>query len=118
MEFTAKLFGKQWVDDVIREPESKHSLALWFRKEQDNPVIRYVDAMAEFILKSGSVKCDAAQLANKLRSDFNETLSEMGCAVSLAKKGLTVTMEPFFPKRGPDLVGVGEHEYFIENRKV
>jgi len=112
------LFGKDWVDSVVRSPDSQHPLGRWYRKNPENPVGRYVEGLAEFILKSGLITCDVARLASKLKADFTETLSEMGYAVFLAKHGFRVTMEPFFPKAGPDLVAISEHEYFVENRKV
>ena len=118
MEFTEKLFGEDWAGAVVRSSDSQHPLARWYRKGPNNPVGRYVECLAEFILKSGMVKCNAARLASKLKAEFEETLSEMGYAVFLAKHGLVVTMEPFFPKQGSDLVAVGEHDYFVENRKV
>jgi hypothetical protein len=116
--FLQELFGKDWVDSVVRAQDSQHPLARWYRENADNPVARYVETLAEVVVKSGRITCNPARLASKLKAEFEETLSELGYAVFLAKQGLRVTMEPFLPKAGPDLTAVGEHEYFVENKKV
>ncbi len=113
-----ELFGKEWVDSVITSADSKHPLALWHKKNPDNPVVGYVSRLAEFILKGGMVKCDSTRLTSKLRADFAETLTEMDYSVFLGEQGFQVMMEPCWPKAGPDLVAAREDEYFVEIRNV
>jgi hypothetical protein len=119
VQFLRDLFGEEWVQSVILSPDSQHPLALWHGKTPNNPVGNYANELAEFILKSGVVKCDVLQLATKLRADFVPTPVEMDYAVFLGKQGFQVTMEPLAPKRGPDLVACQDrNEYFVEIRKV
>lgn len=119
MQFLQELFGEEWVQSVVRSLDSQHLLALWHRKNPDNPVGNYTNELAEFILKGEFVRCDVSQLANKLKADFVETLVEMGYAVFLGKQGFHVTMEPFAPKRGPDLLACKDGtECFVEIKRV
>jgi hypothetical protein len=101
VDYLQKLFGKEWVDENIKSPHSRHPLALWYRKGADNPVVRYADGLAEFILKNGLIECDSVCLASKLKAEFPETLAEMGYAVFLGKQRFQVTMEPSYPDAGP-----------------
>ena len=81
MQSLQDLFGEEWIQSIIRSPDSQHPLARWYRKSPDNPVGNYTNELAEFILKGGSIKCDVLQLAAKLKADFVPTLVEMGYAV-------------------------------------
>ena len=119
MQSLQDLFGMEWIQSIIRSPNSQHPLARWYRKSPDNPVGNYTNELAEFILKGGSIKCDVLRLAAKLKADFVPTLVEMGYAVFLGRKGFHVIMEPLAPRRGPDLVACQDRsEYFVEIRKV
>lgn len=113
-----QLFGAEWVERVIRSADSQHPLALWHRKALDNPVARYADYLADFILNSGLLKCDSGRLGSKIKADFLATLGEMGYAVFLGEQGFHVTMEPFAPKAGPDLHAKRGEDYFVEIRRV
>jgi hypothetical protein len=112
------LFGKEWVERTIRSADSSHPLGLWHKKASDNPVGRYADGLAHFILNSGMVKCDPVRLASKLKAEFEETLCEMDYAVFLGKQGFHVPMEPTAPLAGPDLAAVRDNEYLVEIRRV
>ncbi len=117
-ETTSELLGEEWVEREMLCADPRHLLGRWYRKSVDNPVTRYVDELAGFVLNSGAVTCDTARLATKLKGEFVETLIEMDYAVFLGKQGFKVTMEPFAPKAGPDLLGVRGYEYYFEMRKV
>jgi hypothetical protein len=118
MKQLQKLLGEEWVEREMLCADPQHLLGRWYRKSVDNPLTRYVDELAGFVLNSGAVTCDTARLATKLKGEFGETLIEMDYAVFLAKQGFKVTMEPSAPKAGPDLLGVRGHEFYFEMRKV
>ena len=119
MQFLEELFGEEWVQSVVLSPDSRHPLALWHGKGVNNPIGNYTNELAEFILSGGFVTCDVPQLANKLKANFVETLVEIGYAVFLGKQKLRVTMEPFAPRKGPDLAASHDRrEYFVEIKKV
>ena len=101
MESLRNLLGDEWIKQEVLSADPEHLLGRWHKKNPDNPFTRYADDLAGFILKGG-VKCDLARLATKLKSEFVETLVEMGYAVFLAKQGFQVTMEPTAPEAGPD----------------
>ena len=77
MNHIRKLLGDEWVEQEVLCAEPKHWLGLWHKKNPDNPVERYAEELAGFIL-GGGVKCDLGRLATKLKGEFAETLVEMG----------------------------------------
>jgi len=117
VESLRNLLGDEWIKQEVLSADPEHLLGRWHKKNPDNPFTRYADDLAGFILKGG-VKCDLARLATKLKSEFVETLVEMGYAVFLAKQGFQVTMEPTAPEAGPGLLAVRGSEYYVEVRKV
>lgn len=117
MKNIQQLLGEEWVSHEILGGEAKHPLGKWHRKHPNNPVIRYVEELAGFVLDD-AVRCDVSRLASKLKGEFVETLIELGYAVFLAKQGFRVVMEPTAPEAGPDLLAVKNAEYYIEIRKV
>jgi len=55
-----KLLGEEWVKNEMICDQPKHFLGRWYKKSADNPITRYADELADFILNSGSVKCVGA----------------------------------------------------------
>lgn len=117
MQNLRTLFGEEWMEREVVCAEPEHPLGKWYKKSPDNPVTRYTDELVGFVL-NGAVKCDMARLADKLKAEFVETLTELGYAVFLAKRGFQVTMEPTAPTAGPDLLAVKDASYYVEVRKV
>lgn len=117
MKNIQRLLGEEWVSREVLGGEAKHPLGKWHRKHPNNPVIRYVEELAGFVL-DGAVRCNASRLASKLKGEFAETLIELGYAVFLARRGFRVMMEPRAPEAGPDLLAVRNGEYYVEIRRV
>jgi hypothetical protein len=117
MQNLRRLFGEEWMEREMLCAEPEHLLGKWYKKRPDNPVTRYTDELVGFVF-DGAVKCDIARLADKLRAEFVETLTELGFAVFLAERGFQVTMEPTAPAAGPDLLAVKDAPYYVEVRKV
>jgi hypothetical protein len=118
MENLRRLLGEDWVTREVLCADPRHVLGRWYKKSPDNVVTRHVDALADFILHHDAVRCDAQRLATKLKGEFADTLVEMDYAVFLGRQGFQVTMEPFAPNAGPDLLAVRDVEYFLEIRRV
>jgi hypothetical protein len=81
LKYIRKLMGEKWVEREILCAEPRHPLGEWYRKSSDNPITRYTNELADFILNSRSFKCDVARLATKVSGEFVDTLVEMGYAV-------------------------------------
>jgi hypothetical protein len=85
LEYLRKLLGGEWIEQEVLGADPKHLLGRWYKhRGPDNLFGRYCEELVSFIMKDG-VKCDLTRLANKLKSEFLETLVEMGYAVFLAK---------------------------------
>src|SRR5712691_1990499 len=117
MQSLRTLFGEEWMEREVLCAEPEHLLGKWYKKSPDNPITKYTGELVGFVL-NGAVKCDTARLADKLRSEFVETLIELGYAVFLAERGFQITMEPTAPAAGPDLLAVMDAPYYVEVRKV
>ncbi len=118
MKHLRKLLGDEWIERNVVDGEPKHALGRWYQKSPESSVIRYTEDLADFVLNNDALKCDTARLATKLKSEFVDTIVELGYAVFLAKRGCAVTMEPTAPKAGPDLLVVKDESHYVEVRKV
>lgn len=113
-----RLLGEDWIDREVVCAEPTHLLGRWYKKNPDNAVTRHTESLVDCILNGTGVRCDVNRLADKVRSEFLDTLVEMDYAVFLARNGFAVTMEPCHPNAGPDLLAVRDCEYFVEIRRV
>lgn len=114
-----KLMGDAWVEHELLSGGGRHPLGVWLRTHPKNEVVSYVERLSEFLYAHPKIIFDAKSLPNKLKAEFASTLTEIDWAVFLAGKGFAVVMEPFAPKRGPDLQADRSGDsYFLEIRTV
>ncbi len=114
-----KFMGDVWVDNEIVDGKGKHPLGLWQKLHPQNQVLAHVEDVLRRLTSNQDIWFDLGRLSAKFKTEFSSTLSEIEWAVLLGDKDFVVTMEPFAPKKGPDLrVDRNGHSYFLEIRSV
>jgi hypothetical protein len=119
LPYLRKLLGDAWVDEQIFSEKPVHLLGRWQKKNPNNPWVKYTEDLAKAILTSERMKFSPETLAQKIKEDYVPTLAEMESAVFLIRQGFEVIVEPYAPKKGPDLrVDSDGVSYFVEVRAV
>ncbi|MBZ5505153.1 MAG: hypothetical protein LAO78_06680 [Acidobacteriia bacterium] len=119
LTYLRKLLGDAWVDAEVLGEKPTHPLGLWQKSRPDNLWVPYIEELVRFILTDPRINFAAKDLKRKLKAEYVSTIVEMEAAVFLAQEGFAVRLEPFAPKKGPDLqadwAGV---PYFVEIREA
>lgn len=119
LTYLRKLLGDAWVDAEVLGEKPTHPLGLWQNRRPDNLWVPYIEELVRFILTDARIKFAAKDLKRKLKAEYVSTVVEMEAAVFLVQQGFAVTLEPFAPKKGPDLqADWAAVPYFIEIREA
>lgn len=111
--------GEAWVNkEILGSEPPRHALGRWQETNPRNPVVPHVESLLEYLFSRGNIKFNWERLEQKLNAEFAPTLAELEWAVWLAQGGFSVVIEPFAPKKGPDLEVHKDNTYFVEIQDV
>jgi hypothetical protein len=119
LTYLRKLLGDAWVNSEVLGENPTHPLGRWQKSRPDNLWVPHIEELVRFILTDARINFVPKDLRRKLKAEYVSTVVEMEAAVFLAQQGFAITLEPFAPKKGPDLqADWAAIRYFVEIREV